>query len=128
MEVAAGGLEGAVQNLQDQVQDLLVLAESSRRILVAPDLEGIAKECFAALQRIAPRAARALYLRTEDGLDFACQLAEGCGAAKGELISVPLDVIDWICEKRHHTILRAPGGGTQLLLPLATRQIGRAHV
>ena len=122
MESVAGGLEGTVQNLQDQVQDLLVLAESSRRILVAPDVESIARECFAALQRIAPKAGRALYLRTEDGLDFACQLAEGCGVPKGELISVPLDVIDWVCEKRRHTMLQVPGGGMRVVLPLATRR------
>ena len=96
-------LEDTLRNLHDQVQDLLGLSETARRILTAPDPGAIVSECFAALQRIAPKAARALYLKTEDGLDFACHGAEGRTLQKGSLIAAPLDVIDWVCQQRRIT-------------------------
>ncbi len=110
------------ENLREQIQDLLALEEASRRIQTADGIGAILAETGAALQRIVPKAGRAVYLRTEDGIDFLCHLSAGASGVPGSLISLPLDVVDWVCQERRHSMIPGAGGRAVALLPLLVGQ------
>lgn len=114
----AGDLEDTVRNLHEQVEGLLRLAEQARRIQTAASWDEIASAFLHALEGVVPGAPRALYLRTEDGIDFACRAAEGCAVGHGDLIAIPLEVVDWVCEHLRPTTHADPAGEAVAIAPL----------
>ena len=111
--------DATVRNLQEQIEALLALGEGARRIQTAEGVEGILAETSALLQRLVPKAGRAIYLRTEDGADFLCRHSTVASAEPGSLISLPLDQVDWVCQERRHSMLPEADGRAVALLPLA---------